>query len=82
MQSQSPPVVFEIIHIYFLRIDMYFRPGDLLYVSVPRYTDSRAIKLHLGPKLTDFFLLCVFLGLRPSHFGSRIFHINGNFSGT
>ena len=60
MQSQTPQVVFQIIHTYLLKIDIYFGPGDLLYVSVPRQTDLYARKLHLGPKTTDFFLFCVF----------------------
>ena len=45
------------ICIYFF----FFWPGNLLYVSVPRQTDSCARILHLGPKTMDFFVLYVFL---------------------
>ena len=58
MQSQAPPVVFQMIHTYLLITDIYY------WASVPRQTDSSARKLHLGPKTTGFFLLCVF-GLTP-----------------
>ena len=52
--------------------------GDLLYVSVPRLTDSCARKLHLGPKMTDFFLLCVFWAYAKVTSEA----VNGKFSGT
>ena len=37
--------------------EIYF---TVSYLNVKRYTDSCARKLHLGPKTTDFFLLCIF----------------------
>ena len=84
VQSQSPPVVFWIVHTYFLMIDIY------MYFWARRFTLPQCAEINIFickktafRTLNDRFLFLVrILGLRHSHFRSRIFLINGKFSGT